>query len=105
MIRGNNIDMPHPDKGGPKETSSNWLVGIGKFGTASDPTIIENNWLNGGNASLNSGIEGAVIMVRNNRFGRQYKRLTQTHTGEKWEDGYWINNVFDDTGEVIPPPK
>ena len=64
--------------------------------------IVEGNWLNGGNYTVSSGINGAVIVYRNNRFGDEYNwGLRKTHSGEVWEEGTWVGNVMDATGKAV----
>jgi hypothetical protein len=106
VIRDNNFDIPSSVDHGRararpayKNFRSNGVIFVGQFGTKDDPMIVEGNWLNGGNYTVNSGIDGAVIVYRNNRFGRDYNwDLRKTHSGETWEPGTWVGNVWDDTG-------
>jgi hypothetical protein len=106
VVRNNNFDIPssvdhgqtgaRPDYNGYR---SNGVIFVGLFGTMDDPMIVEGNWLNGGNYTVNSGIDGAVIVYRNNRFGHDFNwGLRKTHSGETWEPGTWVGNVWDDTG-------
>jgi hypothetical protein len=110
IIRNNFIDMPHwsSDRGSTAHRA-NWTIGLGLFGTDAQPTIVENNWLNGGNRTVNSGANGYTnIIYRNNFFGRDYgSGLRQTHSNVTpqpyFTDDHWQNNRWMDTGAVIPP--
>jgi hypothetical protein len=61
--------------------------------------VIDNNWLNGGNHTINtSNITSSVnVSITNNKFGRDYRYgLTNGPTP------IWTNNTWDDTGLLIP---
>lgn len=86
VMRGNNCDMPVNEKGGPGDpykSNACYLGGIADL-------TIEDNWLNGGNYTLYCS-SGTV--VRNNKFGRQYRY------GIRNSCDNWTNNTWEDTGE------
>jgi hypothetical protein len=98
VIRGNTIDMPY----GVDEFRANGTIFVGQFGTAANPMIVEGNWLSGAHYTVNSGINGAVIVYRNNLFGRGGQvGLWKTHTGETFEAGTRTGNVWEDTGKPV----
>ena len=76
-----------------------------KFGTPREPAVVEHNWLNGGNYTVNSGLPGSHILYRHNRFGREYNYgLRRTHDKrQRWTSRNWMGNVWDDTGEPTHP--
>lgn len=99
VIRRNFIDMPYGVSG----FRANGAIFVGKFGTKDNPMIVEDNWLRGGHYTCNSGIDGAVILYRNNLFGRGGQvGLWKTHTGEVYEPDTRVGNVWEDTGLPVP---
>jgi len=95
VIRGNNIQ--HPNQGNAT------LMLTPTFGPLSN-VLIENNLLNGGSFTVHAGgdpNEAATtnVVFRNNRFGRNYiYGIKAFGVG----DITWTNNVWNDTGVVIP---
>jgi hypothetical protein len=78
---------------------SNGVIFLGLFGSADAPTIVEDNWLNGGNYTVNTGLPGSNIVYRRNRFGREFNwGLGRTHGDQRFSRQNWIDNVWDDSG-------
>jgi hypothetical protein len=101
VFRYNNCDMPITV---PDPYKSNACFQIETAEGAIDDVLIEHNWLNGGNYTIqirDSG-NGAPTNVRilNNRFGRDYRYgLIKVNGGPHTISG----NVWDDTGLPIDP--
>ena len=117
VIRGNHFDMGSHASRGTQDARpqhrgfrSNGVIFVGLFGTSDRPMIVEDNWLNGGNYTVNSGLPGAHIVYRNNRFGREFNwGLLRIHTDQTFLPENWSGNVWADTGEPaeaeIPAPR
>jgi hypothetical protein len=107
VIRGNNFDMgSHAVRGRPGARpqyvgfNSNAVIFLGLFGSAERPTIVDGNWLNGGNYTVTSGLPGSNIVYRDNRFGRDFNwGLRHTHDRrQRFTPQNWSGNVWDDSG-------
>lgn len=95
IVRGNNCDMPVNEKGGPGTPYKSNACYI-QTGSTDIRMIVENNWLNGGNYTINN-CAGKDLVFRNNKFGRDYRyglKSVGTCT--------WTGNVWEDTGAPAP---
>lgn len=94
VVRGNNCDMPINEKGGPGAPYKSNACYI-QTGSNNIQMIIEDNWLNGGNYTINN-CAGANLIVRNNKFGRDYRYGLRSVGGCTW-----TGNVWEDNGEPV----
>jgi hypothetical protein len=108
VIRGNNIDMGSSTSRGldgarPQYAGfrSNGAIFVGLV----SGMVVENNWLNGGNYTVNSGLDGSSFVYRNNRFGREFNWGTRrSHGSQEFTAANWIENVWDDSGKPTTAP-
>lgn len=91
----NNCDMPITD---PAPYKSNACFMLQTAEGPLDNMTIKNNWLNGGNFTLYCA--GTRLKVTGNKFGRDYRFGIRNDCDNA--DTLWDNNVWEDTGEVIP---
>ncbi len=91
----NNCDMPITD---PAPYKSNACFILQTAEGPLDNFTIKNNWLNGGNYTLYCG--GTDLRIIGNQFGRDYRYGIRNDCSN--EDTEWLNNVWEDTGEIIP---
>ena len=107
-FRGNNIDMPVPEKGGPGEpykSNANFII-------QADAGNISNfhiacNWLNGGNYTVyfiqdknNMGYVNESPKLLYNRFGREY-RFGVLRIEDSVPNPEVCGNVWEDTNELM----
>lgn len=102
--RYNNFDMPIGQAG--YTPNANFMLETADG--ASGNIVIDNNWLNGGNATINLSSDGTNpdgtarehtnVKITNNKFGRDFR-----YTTHQLESAVtWTNNTWADTGAQIP---
>lgn len=93
VIRNNNIQPYNPETDDPM----NAAIQFGSLLGPIDDVLVEGNFMNGGNYTINAGkLEGGSVVFRDNRFGRDARYgIVSSGPGLVWEK----SNVFDDTGE------
>ena len=91
-FRYNNIWMPSPGTsnypGTPYKSNAAFMLelGISNF-------VVENNWLNGGTYTVYCpSPEMSGVIVRNNRFGRDYQYGLRAGNCAEWSGNVWDNN-------------
>lgn len=98
VIRGNNLQAYNPETG-------DLMNAVYQFGTTQGPmsqVVVERNFMNGGNYTINGkggGTQDAVVTFRGNRLGRdhRYGPVGGIGPGVSFD----ASNVWDDTGRPV----
>lgn len=91
----NNCDMPITD---PAPYKSNACFMLQTAEGPLDNFTIKNNWLNGGNYTLYCA--GTRLRIIGNKFGRDYRYGIRNSCSNEHTE--WRDNVWDNTGAIIP---
>lgn len=98
VIRNNSVDST----GAESDAYGNAALMFGEDTGEIREVLVEGNYFNGGNYTLNGGrdgAQGAEIVFRNNRFGRDSRYGAAANLGDAVDLD--ATNVWDDTGEPV----